>query len=498
MPYIKSINVNLFNGKFNQIIHFGPNLNILSGVNGTGKTKVLQLLKQGTNITVEPQSIQFNQIKVIALSPKRNAEKRAQQSLLSFIRTTNLPNKIQESLGKQIRDETYDSYPSFAELFCLKFEKLRSQNFQSKFQQQILDEFINRINSEVMGFILPNYRLESSWNTTNDSLDIKIYKESANDYVNLENLSTGEQELLSLAFNIYLTKEDIDIFLIDEPEIHLNWTIEKNLFNFLKEFSVNYQKQIIVSTHSRIIFYNSFQDYVTYLVWEDGQIKVKNKVLQEYKEKIAGESVALLSVIQPDKKTLFVEDNEHEITIRALLEIYGKSGELEIIKLSGGSGIIENFYKILKQNPDLTSFWTNAYFLQDGDNKPSSLRNRFIKLQKYSIESYYLDLEILSALLNKSEEDLRKQLIDSIKKNKGKIAGGGKNAIFLEQLIEQIENINPEIFNTLDCSQFFDDFVRVFGYKKEDFIKKYIQKAYELRKLEEIFDQELINLIKNI
>jgi hypothetical protein len=109
MPYIKSINVNLFNGKFNQIIHFGPNLNILSGVNGTGKTKVLQLLKQGTNVTLEPQSIQFNQIKVIALSPKRNAEKRAQQSLLSFIRTTNLPNKIQESLGKQIRDETYDS-----------------------------------------------------------------------------------------------------------------------------------------------------------------------------------------------------------------------------------------------------------------------------------------------------------------------------------------------------------------------------------------------------
>lgn len=499
MPYIKNINVNLFNGKFNQIISFGPNLNILSGVNGTGKTKVLQLLKQGTNVNVEPGVVQFNQMKIIALSPKRNAEKRAQQYLLSFIRTTNLSNKIQESLNKQIRDETYDSYSSFAELFYLNFEKLRSRDFKLKFQQQTLDEFIKQINNEVIDLILPNYRLEVSWNTTTDSLDSKIYKESANDYVNLENLSTGEQELLSLAFNIYLMKDDINVFLVDEPEIHLNWTLEKNLFDFLKKFSEQYQKQIIVSTHSRIIFYPTFQNYITYLVWENGSIKVREKVPQEYKEKIAGESVELLSIIQPSKKTLFVEDNEHEITIKLLLNTYGKNEEsLEILKISGGSGLLEGFYKIVKQNPNLTASWINAYFLQDGDNKPSPSRNGFIKLRKYSIESYYLDLKILSTLLSKPEEDVKKQLIDSIKKNRERIAGEGKNAIFLGQLIEQIENINPKTFNTFDCSQFFNDFIEVLGYKKAEFMKKYIQKAHEMGKIEEIFDQELMTLIKNI
>ncbi|MDD5552193.1 MAG: AAA family ATPase [Candidatus Pacebacteria bacterium] len=499
MPYIKNINVNLFNGKFNQIISFGPNLNILSGVNGTGKTKVLQLLKQGTNVNVEPGVVQFNQMKVIALSPKRNAEKRAQQSLLSFIRTTNLPNKIQESLNKQIRDETYDPYPSFAELFYLKFEKLRSQDFNSKLQRQTLDEFIKQINNEVIILILPNYRLEASWNTTADSLDLKIYKESANDYVSLENLSTGEQELLSLAFNIYLMKEDVDIFLIDEPEIHLNWTIEKNLFDFLEKFSTKYQKQIIVSTHSRIIFYSLFQDYITYLVWEDGQIKVKNKVLQEYKEKIAGESVALLNIIQPKKKTLFVEDNEHEMTVKILLKIYGKSEDsLEIIKLSGGSGIIENFYKIIKQNSDLASSWTNAYFLQDGDNKPIQPKSGFIKLKKYSIESYYMDFKVLSALLNESEENIKNKIIDSIKTNKRKISGEGKNAVFFEQFIDKLNGLDQESLNILDCSQFLDEFINLLGYKKEIFVERYIQKANELKMIEEIFDRDLIEFIKNI
>lgn len=500
MTYIKSINVNLFNGKFNQILTFNAGLNILSGVNGTGKTKVLQLLKQGVNIAIEPNNIQFNQLKIIALSPKRNAEKKAQQSLLNFIRTTNLPNKTQELLNKQIQDQTYDSYPSFAELFYLKFEKLCSQNFASKTRQQILDEFVEYVNKDVIVTVLPGYRLEANWDTTNDSLDLKIYKENAFDYVNLENLSTGEQEILSLTFNIYLLKDEIDIFLIDEPEIHLNWTLEKNLFCFLKEFSEKYQKQIIVSTHSRIIFYPDFKNYITYLVWENGLIKAKKEVPQEYKEKIAGESVELLNIIQPTKKTLFVEDNEHEITVKLLLKVYSKDlNSIDVIKLSGGSGMLKKLYEIVKQNPNLTPQWMNAYFLQDGDNEFTAQRNEFIKLSKYSIESYYLNFQVLSILLNESKENIKKKLIDSVKKNKRKLCGDGKNTMFFQQLIERIEDIPQESFDVLDCSQFFYDFVKSLGYEKvEKFMEEYIQKAYDMGIIEDIFDEELINFIKNI
>lgn len=500
MPYIQSINVNLFNGKFNQIIFFHPNLNILSGINGTGKTKVLQLLKQGINVNIYPNNTQFNQMKVIALSPKRNAEKRAQQSLLSYIRTINFPSKTQELLNKQIRDESYDSYPSFAELFCLKFEKLRSQDFASKTQQEILDEFTREINNEVINFILPNYRLETLWNTNNDSIEIKIYKDDANDYVSLENLSTGEQELLSLAFNIYLLKDDVDIFLVDEPEIHLNWTLERNIFNFLKEFSTKYQKQIVVSTHSRIIFDPQFKENIIYLVWENNQIKVKKEVPKEYKEKIAGE-YAVFTLEPVAKKTLFVEDNEHEITVQLLIDVYGKNKDvLEILKLSGGSGALEILYKAIKNNPNLAKNWTNAWFLQDGDNKELKVRENFIKLEKYSIESYYFNFEVLESLLQKKKDELKNIILNSILKNKNKLVGDNKNSLFFASLLEGLkeEYLDEKIFAILDCSQFFDDFVEEIGYKKVDFMKKYIEKAKQLGKIEEIFDKELIDFIKNI
>jgi predicted ATPase len=502
MPYIKSITVNEFNGKFNQIIEFNPYLNILSGINGTGKTKVLKLLKQGTNVNIEPHELQFHQLKILVLSPKRNAEKRAQQELLQYIRTTNanLKNRIQEALNKQIRDETYDLYSSFAELFYLRFEKLRSQNFDSKTQQDILNEFVQEVNDNVVSIILPGYEIKAEWNSETDSLNLIVYKQYQNDEVSLENLSTGEQEILSLAFNIYLTKDEINIFLIDEPEIHLNWTVEKNLFDFLKKFSETYRKQIIVSTHSRIIFDPSFHEFIIYLVWEKGQIQVKKEVPKDYKEKIAGESLMILSVSKLKRKTIFVEDNEHEIVIKELLKIYNKNEDLlEIIKISGGSGNVENLYKVISQNDFLEEDWINAYFLRDGDNEQDNNKKlNFIKLKKYSIESYFLNLDILSELLNRDKQKIKNLILDSIKINKTKISCKTKNALFFEKLIEDMKDINPDILNILDCSQFFDDFVEKLGYKKENFMSKYLKKAYEMSKLEEIFDKELIDFVKNL
>jgi hypothetical protein len=235
------------------------------------------------------------------------------------------------------------------------------------------------------------------------------------------------------------------------------------------------------------------------LIWEDGIIKVKDKVPSEYKEQIAGESLALLSFIQPEKRALFVEDDEQEITIKALLKAYSKDENLiEIIKLSGGSGILENLYKIIVQNQDLILSWTNAYFLKDSDLKSHQSRDRFITLKKYSIESYYMNFEVLSSLLNKEKENIKQEILRLIKENKRKIVDDGRNAYFFEKLIDKLDDITQDQLDILDCSQFFNDFLEVFHYKKTDFMEKYIQKAKELGKLEEIFDHELIDFVKSV
>ena len=48
----------------------------------------------------------------------------------------------------------------------------------------------------------------------------------------IEALSLGETSILALALNVYTTRNSNDVYLIDEPEIHLNWHLEQQLFEF--------------------------------------------------------------------------------------------------------------------------------------------------------------------------------------------------------------------------------------------------------------------------
>ena len=78
--------------------------------------------------------------------------------------------------------------------------------------------------------------------------------------LSIESLSLGEQEIMSLVINLYASRDANNVFLIDEPEIHLNWHLKEKLFQFLDWFCDEYEKQIIIATHSRVAFTSRFID----------------------------------------------------------------------------------------------------------------------------------------------------------------------------------------------------------------------------------------------
>jgi len=45
-----------------------------------------------------------------------------------------------------------------------------------------------------------------------------------------------------LIFALFYGKDLVQVYLIDEPEIHLNWQLEEKLFEFLNWFSNEYKK----------------------------------------------------------------------------------------------------------------------------------------------------------------------------------------------------------------------------------------------------------------
>jgi predicted ATPase len=64
-------------------------------------------------------------------------------------------------------------------------------------------------------------------------------------------LSSGEKEVVDLLLDLYLRREDYDdsVFLIDEPELHINTSIQKNLLTEINKL-VGGKCQIWLATHS--------------------------------------------------------------------------------------------------------------------------------------------------------------------------------------------------------------------------------------------------------
>ncbi|MDR9379544.1 AAA family ATPase [Escherichia coli] len=76
--------------------------------------------------------------------------------------------------------------------------------------------------------------------------------------INIENLSSGERQLLYILSRVANTKDKPSFFLMDEPEIslHLNW--QEKLISTIKE--LNPWCQIIIVTHSPAIVMDGFMD----------------------------------------------------------------------------------------------------------------------------------------------------------------------------------------------------------------------------------------------
>lgn len=496
MGHIKSISINEFNGSLNQKISFLSGLNIFSGVNGTGKTTVLKRLKERIN---DHQVIEVeNTINgILAFSPKRNAEKKGIEAIYQYMQQQNRSKKavLAEALGKAVIDHEFTKYESLGDVFVLDFgERSRTGNeTPQNVMKQVQDEY-----NEVIKSVFPEYKLVSSWNPeagTNGSPTVQLITKYGNP-IDLSLMSCGESEVLALIFNVYFNRTNTDVYLIDEPEVHLNWSLEKGLFKFFDNFANDHKKQIIVTTHSRIIFDKEFSTKTQYFVFNNGKVTVDPAPPKEYLEEIAGETASIIATTAPIEKTFFVEDEFHKACIQKLLSINNQTGSIVIVKDS--SGAIQNFFKVLKSNSSTYKKWINAYLLIDGDGKDQMYKDesRFIHLERYSIESYFFKTEVIAKVFGETESDLRKKIVDLIKNNPKFLTGS--HSSFIAKLIDKLEpsDIDINLMSTFDTSGLLKKLLKDKKMKEVDFIDKYISEVSSSNEIEAIFDKKLIEAIK--
>jgi predicted ATP-dependent endonuclease of OLD family len=480
-PFIESISVNLFGGIFNSEIKFQNGLNIISGENGTGKTQLIQQLKSGAKKFFEDKHTD----RIVVFNPLRNAEKRTQEQIVQRLRSQDLSLKrINELLrGLAINDQMLTTYYSFGEIFVLSYEELVSsgvitlQDAVSKTR----DEF-----NQVLQKVFPQYEIISEWK------DGKLYlsvRKQQNIAIPLNALSRGESEVFALLFNIYANRDQEDIFLIDEPELHLNWDLERGLFRFLDLFCKKYHKQIIVATHSRVIFENEFLPKTQFLVWEGRRIIVKDRPTDEIRQKIAGDALQLITAFDINKAVFYVEDKTQKKILEFLSSYFSKDFSIFVVD---GRPNVHNLCRYLTSEG-----YSNAYFIADGDNQgiPKELErnNHYIQLKKCSIENYFLDSAILAKIANKTEEDIKNIIKEAIK------SSPEDHHTRSFKVLAQVSDIPDQV---LDTYPFADKIIEVISQSLglgsgSNLINKFLEKCAEENKVEEIFE-EITRVLKEL
>jgi predicted ATPase len=103
-------------------------------------------------------------------------------------------------------------------------------------------ELFNRLESAVMLDFLK-------------SLTIRFRVGQSGDLIGFEDLSEGEQQLLAVLGLLRFTNDDETLFLLDEPDTHLNpaWCLD--YLNILKQYGGTLsESQIILTTHNPLVF----------------------------------------------------------------------------------------------------------------------------------------------------------------------------------------------------------------------------------------------------
>lgn len=105
---------------------------------------------------------------------------------------------------------------------------------------------------------------------------IRVWMRDAQGSLTFHELSEGEQQLLMVLGLLRFTKEDESLFLLDEPDTHLNpaWSIQ--YLDFLNSVAGDQTtSQIIMATHDPLVMLNLKRAQVRILQFDEDRITVK-------------------------------------------------------------------------------------------------------------------------------------------------------------------------------------------------------------------------------
>ena len=345
-----------------------------------------------------------------------------------------------------------------------------------------------------------------------------------NDIVDIDDLSDGEKEIIMTYANIHKNKFNNSIILIDEPELHLNASLERKIIDHLKGI-VELNNQIWIATHSPEVINSVDYDFLFNLNprVENHAISISNE--RDFYQLLEDLGVTKSQMVREGMKFVFVEGPTDETFLRLFAKKINKnnnfdSNAIEFVSLKGYDRYHLVRSEILEKiNRSPISFFLILDKHQWTDEEISKLEvdighTNYYILEKYEIENYLIDKKaIIKIIENKIEETKTENTktqpytIDEFNTILSEIVDKYKKSVFIkrithkltsevrltrnevEEIISSLDNINKD---TVIEKVYFKVSQKVEAYIGTDKIKSKVEKEYE--RIEKEWEEKPIDI----
>lgn len=264
--YIKRIEIDsLWSGKKHIVWELNPKVNILSGINGQGKStiinKVVKGLAQGGEfpshmlkgvcLDVVPEDarwIRYDMIRSIdsSLSQVIADEGGALRQVLPVIKGGG--GSLLDFQLYQLQRKYLDYQVNIGNRIIAELQKGNAEGAQQLSQrktrfQDIVDELFADTGKKIV-------RTENEIRFTQIGEQLMPYQ-----------LSSGEKQMLAILLTVLVEDDQSYVLFMDEPEVSLHIEWQKRLIDLCLELNPNVQ--IILTTHSPAVVMNGWIDSVT-------------------------------------------------------------------------------------------------------------------------------------------------------------------------------------------------------------------------------------------
>lgn len=258
--YIEQIEIDsLWSGRKHIVWNLDRKVNVLSGINGVGKSTILNKVVKSVNVNGDICNHLLKGVH-IKVCPSDATHIR-----FDVIRSFDRPLLNADAIGKM----------DLSIVTELDWQLYRLQRYYLDYQVNIGNRIISVLQSGDPDAAVKAQAISEPKKRFQDIID-RLFSDTGKKIVRTENeirfsqigevltpfqLSSGEKQMLAILLTVLIEDNEPHVLFMDEPEVSLHVDWQKQLINLILELNPNVQ--IILTTHSPAVIMDGWLDSVT-------------------------------------------------------------------------------------------------------------------------------------------------------------------------------------------------------------------------------------------